>query len=42
LSSLNLFINETRENSYGKLMEYETKAIKMSDKINTSYSDIKK
>jgi len=31
-----------RENSYEKLMEYETKAIKMSDKINTSYSDIKK
>lgn len=31
-----------RENSYKKLMEYETKAIKMSDKINTSYSDVKK
>jgi hypothetical protein len=38
----NLFINELRENSYKKLMEYETKAIEMSDKTNTSYSDIKK
>jgi hypothetical protein len=42
LSSLNLFINELRENSYKKLKEYETKAIKMGGKINTSYSASKK
>jgi hypothetical protein len=42
LSTLYLFITELKENSYKKLMECETKEIKMSNKINTSYSDIKK
>lgn len=39
---LNLFIKAQRKKSDKKLIKYEAKLIKMSDKIKRNYSDIEK